>query len=166
MPRRRYKEGLESRGPGALDEKPFRTLRQPKGTVLRIAKVHPAWTSVLLATNEALEVRELRRAASGELQPPLASRDGAEPPLHLKWRRENIQVRAWRAYGGAARDTTLAARPPAPRCCARPAAPSSVPARANPFCLSCLTLSLASPRVRVWSLPPPPLSAILHRRLR
>jgi len=89
-----YKEGLESRGPGALDEKPFRTLRQPKGTVLRIAKVHPAWTSVLLATNEALEVRELRRAASGELQPPLASRDGAEPPLHLKWRRENIQVTA------------------------------------------------------------------------
>ena len=43
---------MESRGPGAMDEKPERTLRQPKGTTLRIAKVHPAWTSVLIATNE------------------------------------------------------------------------------------------------------------------
>ena len=45
-------------------------------------RVHPAWTSVLLATNEALEVRELPGASGG---PTL---------LPLKWRRDNIQVTA------------------------------------------------------------------------
>ena len=34
-----YKEGLESRGPGALDDKPDRTLKQPIGTSIRVAKV-------------------------------------------------------------------------------------------------------------------------------
>ena len=90
-----YKEsGLETnRGPGALDERPERTVRQPQGTLLRIAKVHPAWTSVLLATNEALEVRELRRG-HGESTPQLAGREPVEPPLGLKWRREGMQVTA------------------------------------------------------------------------
>ena len=93
-----YKDGLDSpRGPGALDERPGRTLRQPQGTHLRIAKVHPAWTSVLLATNEALEVRELSRppGADGALQ--LAGHSGPPPgelPLSLKWRREGMQVTA------------------------------------------------------------------------
>ena len=85
---------LESRGPGALDEQPERTFRMPSGTSIRIAKVHPAWTSALFATNEALEVRELRRAAA---EPPaLSGRKGHEShaPLALKWRRENIQVTA------------------------------------------------------------------------
>ena len=93
-----YKELLESRGPGALDDKPERTLKQSKGTAIRLAKVHPAWTSVLLATNEALEVRELRRPAGETIA--LSSRhmrnedsDGAMP-LALKWRRENMQVTA------------------------------------------------------------------------
>ena len=96
-----YKEGLEdpieSRGPGAMDEKPERTLHQPNGTVIRIAKVHPAWTSVLVATNEALEVRELRRQESET--PRLSAGGGrdescADTPLGLKWRRQNMQVTA------------------------------------------------------------------------
>ena len=82
-----------------MDEKPERTLRLPKGTKVRIAKVHPAWSSVLIATNESLEVRELRRPDAET--PPLAScapkhdeglRD--DVPLALKWRRQNIQVTA------------------------------------------------------------------------
>lgn len=82
-----------------MDEKPERTLRLPKGTTVRIAKVHPAWSSVLIATNESLEVRELRRPDAET--PPLAScspkhdeglRD--DVPLALKWRRQNIQVTA------------------------------------------------------------------------
>ena len=102
------KASLESRGhaegrlPGSMDETPERTLRFPPGTTLCIAKLHPAWTSVLLATNEALEVRELRRR-DGECHAPLAggapasssndiSRSGA--PFSLKWRRQNIQVTA------------------------------------------------------------------------
>jgi len=94
----------ESRGPGAMDEAAERTLRFPQGTALRIAKVHPAWTSVLLATNEALEVRELRRNNAGHS--PLSGRLGEraassseqprdlQAPLALKWRRQNIQVTA------------------------------------------------------------------------
>uniref|UniRef100_A0A7S2I0K6 Uncharacterized protein n=1 Tax=Haptolina brevifila TaxID=156173 RepID=A0A7S2I0K6_9EUKA len=96
-----YKEGLEgssypesSRGPGAMDDKPEHTLPMPKGTSLRIAKVHPAWTSVLLATNEALEVRELRRQDQVSEAPQLASRDREDQPLALKWRRQNMQVTA------------------------------------------------------------------------
>jgi len=99
-----YKEGLESRGylesrgPGAMDDKPEYTVRQPKGTCLRLAKVHPAWSSVLLATNEALEVRELRRHDASSEMPQLAGRERddsrADAPLALKWRRQNIQVTA------------------------------------------------------------------------
>jgi uncharacterized membrane protein YgcG len=92
---REARDGLESsRGPGALEERPERTLRQPQGTVLRLARIHPAWTSVLLATNEALEVRELRRAPSAADTPQLAPREVQEPPLGLKWRREGMQVTA------------------------------------------------------------------------
>ena len=48
---------------------------------------------MLLATNEALEVRELRQPVGDP--PMLASRsDGTELPLSLKWRRENVQVTA------------------------------------------------------------------------
>ncbi|KAL1495329.1 hypothetical protein AB1Y20_017184 [Prymnesium parvum] len=78
------------RGPGAMEEKPERTLVLPKGTTIRIAKVHPAWTSVLLATNEALEVRELRRPSGETLQ----LREPDDRSLVLKWRRENMQVTA------------------------------------------------------------------------
>ncbi len=102
---------LESRGhaegrqPGAMDETPERTLRFPVGTSLCIAKLHPAWTSVLLATNEALEVRELRRPYAECLSPISGGRGGASAsgpceggrsgaPLSLKWRRQNIQVTA------------------------------------------------------------------------
>lgn len=84
------KETLETRGPGAMEEKAERTLIMPKGSTVRIAKVHPAWTSVLLATNEALEVRELRRC-SGEL---LQLREPDDRGLAMKWRRENMQVTA------------------------------------------------------------------------
>ena len=83
---------LESRGPGALDEQPVRTFRMPSGTSIRIAKVHPAWTSALFATNEALEVRELRRPAADS--PVRAGRKESHAPLALKWRRENIQITA------------------------------------------------------------------------
>ena len=75
---------------GAMEETPQRTLRMPAGTHLRLAKVHPAWTSVLLATNEALEVRELRR--SGTDGPQLV--ESTQPGLELKWRRESMQVTA------------------------------------------------------------------------
>jgi len=84
------KETLETRGPGAMEDKAERTLMLPKGTTLRIAKVHPAWTSVLLATNEALEVRELRRCSPETLQ----LREPDDRGLVLKWRRENMQVTA------------------------------------------------------------------------
>lgn len=79
-----------------MDERPERTLRLPKGTSVRIAKVHPAWTSVLFATNENLEVRELRRHDHDTPQlassPPDDARNDA--PLGLKWRRQNMQVTA------------------------------------------------------------------------
>ena len=81
-----------------MDDKPEYTVRQPKGTCLRLAKVHPAWSSVLLATNEALEVRELRRHDASSEMPQLAGRERddsrADAPLALKWRRQNIQVTA------------------------------------------------------------------------
>jgi len=73
-----------------MEDKAERTLMLPKGTTLRIAKVHPAWTSVLLATNEALEVRELRRCSPETLQ----LREPDDRGLVLKWRRENMQVTA------------------------------------------------------------------------
>ena len=65
-----YKEGLEggcgeNRGPGAMDERAEHTYRMPKGTSLRMAKVHPAWTAVLLRTNESLEVSCKGRQAGG-----------------------------------------------------------------------------------------------------
>lgn len=78
-----------------MEEKPKHTLRMPKGTTIRIAKVHPAWTSVLLATNEALEVRELKRPSGETLQ----LRETKDRALPLKWRRENMQAR------GLARET-------------------------------------------------------------
>ena len=56
------KDPLERRGAGALDEAAAVTLRMPTGTSIHLVKVHPAWTSVLLATNDALEVRSLARA--------------------------------------------------------------------------------------------------------
>jgi len=88
------KEVLESRGPGAMEEKPERTLLFPQGTVLRIAKVHPAWTSVLLASNEALEVRELRRSAADTLQLREPDDRRNDMGMVLKWRRDNMQVTA------------------------------------------------------------------------
>lgn len=81
------KETLELKGPGAMEETPESTLILPVGTTLTTAKVHPAWASVLLATNEALEVRELRRAASELLE-------ARERGLSLKWRRGNMQISA------------------------------------------------------------------------
>ena len=45
---------------------PEHTLFQPRGDEVRLAMVHPSWRSVLLATNEALEVRQLvDRSATG-----------------------------------------------------------------------------------------------------
>jgi hypothetical protein len=43
------KEVLESRGPGAMEDKPERTLLFPQGTVLRIAKVHAVFDRALIA---------------------------------------------------------------------------------------------------------------------
>ena len=53
--------GLENKGPGALNATVGRTHRLPAGTEIKLAKVHPAWTSVLIATNEYIEVRALQR---------------------------------------------------------------------------------------------------------
>ncbi len=58
---------------GEMCDQPDRALRFPKGTSLRIARVHPAWTSVLLATNEALEVRELIRTTDAFASPSAAA---------------------------------------------------------------------------------------------
>jgi len=61
-------------------------LRRPASLIL--SRVHPAWTSLLLATSEALEVRELRRSAAA------ATACGAPPLFGLKWRRDTLQVTA------------------------------------------------------------------------
>lgn len=55
-------------------------------------QVHPAWTSVMLATNEALEVRELRRSAADTLQLREPDDRRINRGLVLKWRRDNLQV--------------------------------------------------------------------------
>jgi len=83
--------------PGAMAPQAACTWQFPAATVLNIAKVHPAWTSVLLATIESLEVRELRRGAGGRRSS--APEESAASPAHgstfaLKWRRENLQVTA------------------------------------------------------------------------
>mmetsp|Transcript_71392 Transcript_71392/g.158739 ORF Transcript_71392/g.158739 Transcript_71392/m.158739 type:complete len:150 (-) Transcript_71392:344-793(-) len=77
-----------------MEDKPERTLFFPHGISLRIAKVHPAWTSVMLATNEALEVRELRRSAADTLQLREPDDRRINRGLVLKWRRDNLQVTA------------------------------------------------------------------------
>jgi len=80
--------------PGAMMAQPHRTLELPRATTLRIAKVHPAWSSVLLATNEALEVRELRWSPGGRRAEASVRDDEASSLLSLKWRRDNLQVTA------------------------------------------------------------------------
>ena len=43
--------------PGAMEELPEKTHAVAEGVQLRIALVHPTWSTLLLATNEALEVQ-------------------------------------------------------------------------------------------------------------
>ena len=82
------KDPLERRGAGALDEAAAVTLRMPTGTSIHLVKVHPAWTSVLLATNDALEVRSLARATPPPTQTVQRDRrwrrQRGAPPLPLR----------------------------------------------------------------------------------
>ena len=107
------KEVCESRGPGAMEDTPQYAHDLPDGVVLRLCLVHPTWSSVLLATNEALEVRELRPAGTAAVPLMLHGhndggagvggrsggaggdlRGSANRGLALKWRRDNMQVTA------------------------------------------------------------------------
>lgn len=75
---------------------PLRTLTVPDPSRIVLSRVHPTWDSLFIATDDAIELRELG-ATGADAPATLLRRSAAEaggPLLSLRWRRDNIQVTA------------------------------------------------------------------------
>jgi len=72
--------------------KPLETLVLPESSRLRLSRVSPDWTALLIGTDEALELRDLRRP--NDVRRRSSDGGSAGSLLSLRWRRDNMQVTA------------------------------------------------------------------------